>query len=105
MKFLKKSMLLENSQDRLLRILTRVFLKKTFEYWSHFVSALLDRYKEVAVATDYFNWDSGRLVELCSIVCQRYTQETKRQLEVTGEPSLEALSRRYKAVLQWLHSC
>lgn len=104
-KFLKNSMLLENSQDRVLRILRHVFLKKTFDYWSHHVSALLHRYKDVAVATDCFNWDSARLVELCSTICQCYTQETKGKPEVTSELSLEAQSRRYKAVLQLLHSC
>lgn len=48
------------------------------------------------VATDYFNWDSARLVELSCSVCQHYTQETQGQVAVTGELSLRALSRRYK---------
>lgn len=85
-KFLKDSMLLENSQDRVLRVLRCVFLKKTFDSWSHCVSALLHRYKEVTVATDYINWDSIS-VELLSTVCHCYTQETKGQLEVTSEQS------------------
>lgn len=50
------------------------------------MSALLHRYKEVTVATDYINWDSIS-VELLSTVCQRYTQEANGQLELTGEQS------------------
>lgn len=99
MKFLKNRVLLEN-QDRVLKISRCTFLKKIFDYWSHYVSELLHRYKEVTVATDYFNWDTARLAELCST--QHHRQETMGQLEVTGELALESLSSRCKTLLQLL---